>query len=167
MVPKARRVAFFGDKGDWENEFGVAWRRSTAALGVDLFHVEIGPTTLHEGFAEVRHGKPDAFVVSANPMFFAFRRDLGEFSRTSGIPGACAFREQTEAGCLMSYGPNVNEAFRRMASHVDRILKGALPGDLPFEQPATFEFVVNSKTAGTLGLQVSSSVLLRADRVIE
>jgi putative ABC transport system substrate-binding protein len=167
LVPKARRVAFLGDKGDWENAFGLAWRRSAATLGIDLFHLEVGPLTLRQRFADLRYEKPDAFVVSANPMFFAFRGDLGEFSRTSGIPGACAFGDQTEAGCLMSYGPNVNEAFRRMASHVDRILKGASPGDLPFEQPATFEFVINSKTARTVGLNVPSSVLLRADRVIE
>jgi putative ABC transport system substrate-binding protein len=80
---------------------------------------------------------------------------------------ACGFREMTRAGCLFSYATNIREHFRRGASYIDKILKGAKPGDLPFEQPTRFELIINLKTASKLGIEIPEMVLTLADEVIE
>ena len=83
------------------------------------------------------------------------------------LPAIYGFRESPDAGGLASYGPNIGTMFRRIANHVDKILKGAKPGDIPVEQPTTFELVVNLKTAKVLGITIPPAILARADEVIE
>ena len=100
-------------------------------------------------------------------MLFSQRRRVVDLAQKSLLPAVYSTRDYVDVGGLMSYGPNFADLFRRAATYVDKILKGARPGDLPVEQPTKFELVVNLKTARALGLTVPPSFLLRADQVIE
>jgi putative ABC transport system substrate-binding protein len=109
----------------------------------------------------------DALVVVADPFFVTQRRRIAQFALANRLPSAFTFRQHVEAGGLLGYSPDYGDMFRRAATYVDKILKGAKPGDLPVEQPTKFELVINLKTAKALGLTIPPSVLLRADQVIE
>ena len=100
-------------------------------------------------------------------MFINERRRLVDLAAKNRLPTVYPSRESVDAGGLMAYGPNLPDLFRRAATYVDRILKGAKPGDLPVEQPTKFELVINLKAAKTLGLTIPQSLLLRADEVIQ
>ena len=106
-------------------------------------------------------------LVLPSPFFYVQRRLLIELAAKYRLPAIYELSDYVEAGGLMSYAPNVNEMFRASASHVDRILKGARPGDLPIERPTTFEFAVNLKAAKAIGLTIPPAVLTRADWTIE
>jgi ABC-type uncharacterized transport system substrate-binding protein len=105
-----------------------------------------------------------AFLAGSAALVAAPLADLAAKTR---LPAVYPWREGADAGGLMAYGPNIPDLFRRAATHVDKILKGANPGDLPIEQPTKFELVINLKTAKALGLTIPPSLLLRADQVIE
>jgi putative ABC transport system substrate-binding protein len=100
-------------------------------------------------------------------LFFAHRRQIADLAMKHNLPGMYPFREWVEAGGLMSYGPNPPDLYRRAATYVAKILKGAKPAELPVEQPTKFEFVINLKTAKELGLTIPQSLLLRADEIIQ
>jgi len=118
-------------------------------------------------FRTVRSENVGAIQVLPSPFFDGHRRQLIELAARYRLPAVYEFNNYVQDGGLMSYGPSINEMFRSAAGHVDRILKGAKPGDLPIERPTTFEFVINLKTAKALGLTIPPSVLGRADQVIE
>ena len=99
-------------------------------------------------------------------MFYANREDVADQALKRRLPMVCGPREFVDAGCLMSYSTSLTKRFRRAASFVDKILKGAKPGDLPVEQPTKFELVINLKTAKALGLTIPPAMLARADEVI-
>jgi len=110
----------------------------------------------------------DALLVLSSSTFFAERRRIADLAIKHRLPLVAPFREVAEAGGLMAYGPNIVELWgQRVPVYVDRILKGAKPGDLPTEQPTKYELVVNLKTAKTLGLTIPPTLVLRADQVIE
>ena len=111
--------------------------------------------------------RADALLVLPDPVTGSHRSELIELVRRVRMPAMYGYREFPDAGGLISYGPNLRAMYRRTAVYVDRILKGAKPSELPVELPATFELVVNVRTAKALGLAIPQSVLLRADRVIE
>jgi ABC-type uncharacterized transport system substrate-binding protein len=167
LLPKARRIAFIGTKEDWTNSWGTAIRSAATTLGVELFHVESTRSSYESAFSKARQERPDAFWMARNPAALAFRAAIGQFSKESGLPGACGHAETAQLGCLMSYGFVLNDAMTLGASYVDKILKGARPAELPIEQARRFEFVLNLKTARQIGLAIPPSVLVRADRVIE
>ena len=111
--------------------------------------------------------RADALTVSGAAMFVNERSRLVDLAAKHRLPAVYAWREFVEAGGLMAYGPNVADLFRRAATYVDKILKGAKPGDLPVAQPTKFELVINLKTAKALGLTISQDLLFRADKVIQ
>ena len=111
--------------------------------------------------------RADALTVLTTPVFGSERRRLVDLAAKNRLPTVFPFREYVDAGGLMSYGPSLADMFRRAATYVDKILKGAKPADLPVEQPTKFELVINLKTARALGLTIPQSVLVRANQVIE
>ena len=118
-------------------------------------------------FARLEKERPDALTMLFDPLSTGYRQLVADFAKKYKLPSVFGAREFAEAGGLISYSPNIATAFRRAAAYVDRILKGAKPGDLPVEQPTKFELVINLKTAKTLGLIIPQPVLATADEVIE
>ena len=111
--------------------------------------------------------RAEALTVWATPVFNLERRRLAQLAEKNRLPAMYSFRTYVDAGGLMSYGPDRPEMFRRAATYVDKILKGAKPGELPVEQPTKFECVINLKAANAIGLTIPPSLLQRANQVIE
>jgi putative tryptophan/tyrosine transport system substrate-binding protein len=122
---------------------------------------------LEAAFAVIAGERPDALWVGTDSITIFHRKRITDFAIMRGLPTISFVRAVTEDGGLMSYGPDFGEMFRTMATYIDKILKGAKPGDLPVEQPTKFELVINLKTAKALGLTIPPSLLARADQVIE
>src|SRR5262249_55393772 len=110
---------------------------------------------------------PGGLSVYGGSLTWIRRQDIADFAIKNRLPTIHSLKEYAQAGFLVTYGPNVPALYRRAATYVDRILRGAKPADLPVEQPTTFELVINLKTAKALGLTIPPSLLLRADQVIE
>jgi putative ABC transport system substrate-binding protein len=118
-------------------------------------------------FDEAIKRQVDAFYLCAEPLVNAHRVHINRLALAARLPTMHTLREYVDAGGLISYGPYVPDMFRRAAEHVDKILRGAKPGDLPVEQPTKFELVINLNTAKALGIEVPPTLLARADKVIE
>jgi putative ABC transport system substrate-binding protein len=168
-VPKVTRVAvLFHPTYDG----GVQLKASQGAarsLGVRLQVVNVERAEdFAPAFADVQSDRAEALIVSSSPLFYANRARIVEFAAKHRLP---AIYHQSEfvvvSGGLMSYGPDFRDLFRRSATYVDKILKGARPADLPVQQPTKFELVINRRTARALGLTIPQPLLLRADRLIE
>lgn len=125
------------------------------------------PSEIEAAFVFFSREHAEAMIVTPSTFFLQQERQILDLSTKSGLPSIGIYRGYAEAGGLMAYGPNFQENFRRAATYVDKILKGANPGDLPVEQPMTLELVINRKTAKSLGLTIPQELLLRADKVIE
>jgi len=125
------------------------------------------PAEIEAGFSAATKAHADMVVVFPDPVFATHFAQIASLATKHRLPTIYAFREYTEAGGLMSYGPNRSDMLGRAAIYVDKILRGAKPADLPVEQPTKFELVINLKTAKALGLTIPPSLLLRADQVIE
>jgi putative tryptophan/tyrosine transport system substrate-binding protein len=142
--------------------------RAAQALQVQLYVVEVrGPHELDTAFSTLRSLRAEAFIMLLDPLFISQRARLAKLTATSRLPAMFAFREDTEAGALMAYGPSFPDMFRQAATYVDKILKGAKPADLPVEQPTKYELVLNLKTARALGLTFPPHLLVLADKVIQ
>jgi putative tryptophan/tyrosine transport system substrate-binding protein len=122
---------------------------------------------LERAIGAIAKRRPDALVVLSDPIFLSHRERIVREVADMRLPAIYSFGNFTEAGGLISYGVDLNETFARAAGYVDRILRGAKPSDLPVEQPARFELVVNLKAAASIGLTLPRAFELRADRVIE
>jgi ABC-type uncharacterized transport system substrate-binding protein len=169
LVPQVSRVAVLQNLGNPGHPFMVREAAGAArALGVQLRILEArSPNDLDTAFRAITGERADALLVLADALFRTHGARIANFAAKSRLPSVSGDREQAEAGGLISYGPSRLDIFRRAATHVDKILKGARPGDLPVEQPTKFELVINLKTAKALGLTIPPAVLGRADQVIE
>jgi putative tryptophan/tyrosine transport system substrate-binding protein len=125
------------------------------------------PSDLAGAFSAMTNGRAGGLIFLGGLMFFVERTRIVELAAQSRLPAIYGSKENAEAGGLMAYGPNLRESYRRAATYVDKILKGAKPAELPVERPTKFELVINMKTAKALGLTIPQSVLQRADQVIE
>jgi len=169
VLPKSKRVAMFWDinyasgRAEW-----TASEKLAREMGItlQLFGVANADDYV-KSFAAMAKDRPDALMAVPNTRMSAYRRIIAEFAETNRLPTLFAFSEYVDAGALMSYGPYIPDLFRRAASYVDKIFKGAKPGDLPIEQPVTFELVLNMKTAKAIGLTFPPLILARADRLVE
>jgi putative ABC transport system substrate-binding protein len=166
-VPRASRVAFLGTKKLWDVVYEKSIKAGAQALGLTVFLAEHTPTDYTGAFTLISRERPDALFVAPSSENYAQRRLIVDFATSKRLPNIHAFMESVEDGGLMSYGVNIADLFRRAGGFVDKILKGAKPGDLPVEQPTKFELVINLKTAKALGLTIPPSLLQRADQVIE
>ncbi len=162
-VPSARRIAYFGTKYEWE-EHGSELQSAAQGLGVVVFHMELIPSNYARSIAAEAG---DAILASRNGAHFVNRQLVSEISIKRRLPGSFTWRDITEAGGLMSYSADYSDILRRAARYADRIMKGTKPADLPVQQPTKFELVINLKTAKVLGLSVPTTLLARADDVIE
>jgi len=168
-LPKVSRVAVLFQP---TYDGGVQLKASEAAarsLGVRLQALKVErPDDFVTAFAEVQKNRAEALIVSSSGLFYVHRTRLVEFAAKHRVP---TIYHQSEfvvgSGGLMSYGPDFHDLFRRSATYVDKILKGAKPGDLPVQQPTKFELVINLKTAKALGLTIPQSLLARADEIIQ
>ena len=122
---------------------------------------------IERAFASLAQDKPDALLVGSDPIFDVHRDKLVALVAATAIPAVYSFRDFTTAGGLMSYDPDIADGYRQIGVYTSKILKGAMPSDLPIQQPTKFQLVINMKTAKALGLDVPPNLLARADEVIE
>jgi ABC-type uncharacterized transport system substrate-binding protein len=171
-VPGVSRVAVLWHPGGVGERTGKDMLReadvAARALGVRLQVVEArSPADFDRAFLDMTRARAGALTVLPSAMFFSERKRLLDLAAKNRLPAVYSQREFVDAGGLMAYGPNLADNFRRAATYVDKILKGAKPADLPVEQPTKFELVINLKTAKALGLTIPPSLLARADEVIQ
>ncbi len=126
-----------------------------------------GPDEFDSAFGAMARARAGALVVSPDAVFFLHRTRLAALAAQSRLPAMYGLTEHAQVGGLMAYAPNFADLFRRAATYVDKILKGAKPADLPVEQPTKFDLVINLKTAKARGLTIPQSLLIRADQVIQ
>jgi putative ABC transport system substrate-binding protein len=166
-VRNVQRIAVFADPTASQS-FVEATEQAAKRLGVLPQIINVPrPEALEEAFRAAVGGGAQALNVLASAFFNAHRERLAELAMMHHLPAMYETGEYVRAGGLMAYGPNLADMFRRAASYVDRVLKGATAGDLPVEQPTRFEFLINLKTARALNLTIPPTLLARADEVIE
>ncbi len=169
IMPKLSRIAVLVNPA---NAAHTAVRANVHAAaqqtGVTVLVIEARtPVEIENAFSNMTRENAGAVIVTLDPLLIQQVLQIAEQAKIYRLPSIFAFREGAEAGGLLSYGQNQVDIYRRAAGYVDRIFKGARPADLPVEQPATLELVVNGKTAKALGLAIPPSLLLRADEVIQ
>ena len=167
-VAEVSRVSVLANPAHPGEQRELRETQSTArALGILLQYYQVRNTTdINAAFENALKDKANAVLVFPDAVTNAHRTQIAEFGLKQRLPSVFGRKEPVEAGGLMSYGPNLDELFKRMLVHVDKVLKGIKPADIPVEQPTKFEFVVNLRTAKQIGLTIPPNALARADRVI-
>ena len=166
-APQATRVAILAtDEATSRTQVEEA-ERAASSLGIKLIVVEVHGTDYAHAFAKIVAEHARGLFVLSSAILNRDQAQIIQLAAKHRLPAVYEWREQAEAGGLMSYGSSLIELSKRVADYVDRILKGAQPADLPIEQPTKFELVINLKTAKTLGLTIPQSLLLRADQILE
>jgi putative ABC transport system substrate-binding protein len=167
-VPKATRVAALFNPTMLNPTLLNSLQEAAKNAGVRIIPVEARfKHEIDNAFASMAQQKVEAVVVVNDALFDGSPRQIADLAAKYHLPLIGSNRTYTEAGCLMNYGPNYTENYRRSAYYVDRILKGTKPADLPVEQPMVFEFLINQKTARALGVKIPKTTLLTATAVIE
>jgi putative ABC transport system substrate-binding protein len=169
LAPNIYRVALLSNPANSAHALAISDARVAAALlGLQLQLVGVrGPADIESAFATMAAERADAVIVLVDSMLIDHRTRLAGIATRLRLPMLSATTETVAAGGLMAYGPNVRDMFRRAAFYVDKILNGANPGELPIEQPTTFELAINLRTARALGMTIPQSLMLRADEVIQ
>jgi putative ABC transport system substrate-binding protein len=169
VVPTVSRVALLGNPANTGNAPQLRHAQDAArVLGMRLQFLEArGPGEIDGAFTAMTRARAGAVIVLVDGMLADHRARIADLAVKSRLPAIYGLSDYPEAGGLMAYGPSVLDRFRRAAIYVDKLLKGAKPADLPVEQPTKFELTVNLRAAGALGLTIPSSVLARADHVIQ
>jgi putative ABC transport system substrate-binding protein len=166
LVPEASRFAILWNAGGTVRALRET-ETAARALGVSLHAVGVrSPAELDGAFSTIARGGPGVLVLVPSALFLVERRRVADLAVTHRLPTVHSSREMVEAGGLIAYGTNLAALFRRAAVYVDKILKGAKPGNLPIEQPTQFDLIVNLQTAAKLGFTIPQSILLRADETI-
>jgi putative ABC transport system substrate-binding protein len=169
LVPRASRVVVLWNSNNQSKI--VEWKDTEIAarsLGLTLRSVEVlAPEQLDRAFTAILREKPDALITFSESLTLALRHQISGFALSNRLPMICESREFVVEEGLASYGTSRADLWRRSASYVDKIMRGANPGDLPVEQPTRFELVINLKTARAIGLGLAPTMLTRADEVIE
>lgn len=170
-VPTATRLAWLAPRlgvgGSFLEVFSAAARRLGLSVVESLVEPPYDEAAYRRSFATLSRDKADLLYVAASGESLAHRRLIAELAAAAGLPTMFVFREHVEAGGLMAYSVDLVEIFRRSAGYIDRILKGASPAEMPFQQPTRFELVMNANTARALGIAVSDSLLARVDEIIQ
>ena len=169
IVPRMKRIAVLSNQlhAGEQREYAVT-RDAADRLGLEVSYLPFkGVTDLEKALAAAQESRADAGMVFPDGSTMAIGATFAAFALRHRMPFVSGWSAFAEAGNLLTYGPNLNIVWRRVAYYVDRIAKGARPADLPIELPNTVELVINARTAAALGLKIPQSVLLRADRVIE
>jgi putative ABC transport system substrate-binding protein len=168
IVPRLSRVAIIGTSSHSGNAQAVRETELAAgALGLKLQYLDaLIPQDIEVAFRAAGKGRDEAVLALTGPLLLSNRTQLVDLATKNRLPAVYAQSEYAEAGGLMVYGTNIPDLFRRAATYVDKILKGAKPADLPVEQPTKFELIINLKAAKQIGLTIPPNVLARADRVI-
>jgi len=169
LLPGSKRIAVLSN---FDNPLSRQTRKDLEAaapsMGVKLQLLDVRkPEGLELAFAAASQQHADGLIVGNDTVVVAYRKQVVELAAKYRLPAIYSSMELVEAGGLMAYGPNYPDLYRRAATYVDKIFKGANPGDLPVEQPTKFELVINLKTAKALGITIPTPVLLRADEVIQ
>ena len=166
VVPKLTRLSVLGDLS---RQVEIRETQEAArALGLTVTLVEFSRAEgLDRALGEVSRIRPEALVVLSSALTATHRARISDFALKNRVPLVSSTSDWAVGGALMSYAPSLIDSSQRAAAHVDKILRGAHPADLPIEQPTKFELVINLKTAKTLGLTIPQTLLLRADQVIE
>ncbi len=168
VVPKLSRVAILTNPNAGTAPQLRHAQEAARALGLGLQPVEArSPGEIDGAFAAMTREQADAVIVLIDGMFINHRTRIADLAAQRRLPAVYGISDHVEAGGLMAYGASVLDRYRRAATFVDKILKGAKPADLPVEQPTKFELVINLKTAKALGLTIPQSLLLRADEVLQ
>jgi putative ABC transport system substrate-binding protein len=170
-VPKLSTVGYLASQRFWEDARGEAAREAAKQAGISLKAALLG-SAFNEAeyqrvFRSMEQDRADALMVSEEPEHVTYRATIAELAAKDRIPTISPFREFVEVGGLMAYGSDLADIYRRVANLIDKILRGANPGDIPFHQPTKFELVINLKTAKALGLEMPAMLLGRADEVVE
>jgi putative tryptophan/tyrosine transport system substrate-binding protein len=167
-IPEVIRVAALWDSTSAGQTSLKAVEQAARSLGLVPQVIEVrAARDLEQAFEAAKGQHAQAVFQLASPLFAAHRKTILALLAKGRLPAMCQERTFVVDGCLMAYGPSFPDMFRHAATYVDKILKGAKPGDLPVEQPTKFEMVINLKTAKALGLTMPPSLLARADQVIE
>jgi putative ABC transport system substrate-binding protein len=168
VVPKLSRVTVFGDSTAPGNAQALKETEPAAkALKISLQYLDmLGPKSIESAFREASKERADAVLVFVAPVLISRRKQIAALAVKNRLPAMYGQPEYVEDGGLMSYGVSVVDLYRRAATYVDKILKGAKPADLPVEQPKKFEFIINLKAAKQIGVTIPPNVLARADKII-